>query len=153
MGIFLQDLEAGEAVEIEVAKRLAKFWGPRGYLPVLKERAKGHDIKLLHPSARPILIEVKYDEKSEYTRNVAIEFQCSGKWSGIAATKADFWVIKYFDDGWKDGQTWRYRAVPTCKLVEEWRSHRYAAVYGGDECRARMILIPVRAFSTFGVLI
>lgn len=145
MGVFLNDLEQGEAVEQEVAARLQKFWEPQGYLPVLKEKEKGHDIRLVHPSKRPILCEVKFDRTSQTTKNIAIEFQCSGKWSGIATTKADFWVFKYFD------RAWQFRAVTTAKLTEEWRSRRYQSVYGGDDCRARMILMPVRALSTMGV--
>jgi hypothetical protein len=146
MGIFLDDLKEGEAVEVEVAARLASFWEPRGYLPVLKEREKSHDIKLVHPSNRPILIEIKYDRESKRTGNIAIEFQCSGKWSGLATTKADFWVFKYWDR-----DSWHYRAVATSVLMAKWRSRRYPAVYGGDECRARMVLVPVRALSTLGV--
>jgi hypothetical protein len=146
MGVFTEDLAAGEGVELEVVARLEKYWGPRGYLPILKEGEKGHDIRLVHPSERPILIEVKYDRESQRTGNIAIEFQCSGKWSGIATTKADAWAFKYWDR-----DAWHYRVVLTEKLTEAWRSKRFRAVYGGDECRARLILVPVRALSTWGI--
>ncbi len=152
MGIFTEDLEAGELVEQEVAARLEKFWYPRGYLPLLKEHEKGHDIKLIHPSGRSVLIEVKFDRESERTGNMAIEFQCSGQWSGIATTRADFWVFKYWDQAALDTHgDWQFCAVPRHTLIKEWRSRRYPAVYGGDNMRARMILVPVRTFSTWGI--
>lgn len=146
MGEFLKDLAAGETVEMEAAQRLAKFWKPRGYLPVLHEREKSHDIKLVHRTHRPILVEVKYDRKSQETGNIAIEFYCSYQFSGIATTKADFWVFKY----WR-ANGWHWRAIPTAKLIKEWKSRWYPAVYGGDECRARLILVPVQVLSTWGV--
>lgn len=155
MGNFRNDLDAGEAVEVEVAQRLRPWWGAHGYQPVLKEREKGHDIRLVHPILPTILVEVKYDRESENTGNIAIEYQCNHRWSGIATTEANFWVIKHYDraGSYRGKSGWFYQAVTTKQLTAEWRSRRYQSVYGGDECRARLILVPVRALSTMGVRI
>jgi hypothetical protein len=67
------------------------------------QRAPNHyfpdwDVKATHPiSGRIMTFEVKFDEMSSQTGNVAIEYECRGKPSGIKITKAICWV-QYFDD-------------------------------------------------------
>jgi hypothetical protein len=159
MGNFTEDLAFGQTVEQEVLARL-KPKIPSGYYYAPDCRPeKSHDLKFVNPFiSKTILIEVKCDRESEKTRNVAIEFQCSDQWSGIATTKAQIWVVKFCvhtpndKNGW-DHTIWGMRAVLTRDLVTAWRSKRYRTTYGGDNDRARMFLIPVHEFQTWGVTI
>ena len=41
-----------------------------------------------------ITVEVKEDERAKETGNVVIEYESRGKPSGIATSKADFWVLR-----------------------------------------------------------
>ena len=44
-------------------------------------------------------IEVKTDFQASRTGNLYIEFECWGKQSGLATTKADFWVFLIMKQG------------------------------------------------------
>lgn len=79
-------------------------------------------------------IEVKSDTQASYTGNLAIEYECSGKPSGINATKADFWIYficyKDYDECYK---------IPTEELREI--ATKCKKVSGGDGNRSRMYLV------------
>ena len=144
---FDQDIIEGEAAEMEVMPRVRKFL-PVGFEYVPGPFQKTHDLRFVHLLGEELLIEVKWDQFSQKSKNVAVEFECSGHWSGIATTQAQVWVFKYFDGL---NNRWCYRAVGTQQLVEEWRSKRWRTTYGGDNNRARMFLVPVAVFETWGV--
>lgn len=38
-------------------------------------------------------IEVKTDRMAHTTGNLAVEYKCRGKWSGISTTQADWWAF------------------------------------------------------------
>ena len=87
MGTFAQDLKEGKAIE-SIVLDLIKIKYPaatiiNGYLP-------GYDIWIpeIHKS-----IEVKSDQKSQYTGNILIEVEMFNKPSALFNTKADYWVI------------------------------------------------------------
>lgn len=95
------------------------------------------DLRLTHKTAgNSWAYEVKSDTVAARTGNLAIEFECSGRPSGIAATKADYW-IHYIPTT----NTYYRLKVETLKKiikrVDPWTT------YGGDGGRARMYLLPI----------
>lgn len=77
------------------------------------------------------------------TGNIAIEYQCDGKPSGISITQADWWVHQLCDD---DGRTLVYFVFPVEELKTLCRSAMRAGRYhkgGGDDGRFNNILLRV----------
>ena len=81
-----------------------------------------------------IKIEVKSDRQASRTGNLAIEYECNKKPSGITSTEADYWIyfIVYPD---RD----ECYIIPIEKLRELVKScHK---VRGGDGMRSKMFLL------------
>jgi len=73
-------------------------------------------------------------------KTMFIEYECSGKPSGVTTTKADFWY--YFMVGRKEVQAWK---IPIAKLKEA--IPRYMRkVNGGDGGRSRGYILDVTEF-------
>ena len=82
-----KDKEKGEEVE----KRLVEYLKKK-YPKTKKINGKFKDYDIEVPEENKT-IEVKNDIGSIDTPNYFIEFSCNYKKSGIAATKADYWII------------------------------------------------------------
>jgi hypothetical protein len=85
-----------------------------------------------------IRVECKFDKMSKKTGNVAIEYECYGKPSGISASKAEWWAIIYFN---KEKDDYEIGFVSSEKLKEVCPSLR--KVKGGDDWASKMYLLPV----------
>lgn len=76
----------------------------------------------------------------EQTGNIAIEFACDGKPSGISATEADFWVHELR----RGNETLVYLMFPIERLKqlarEAWRAGNYRR-NGGDDGRFDVVLL------------
>jgi hypothetical protein len=89
--------------------------------------------------------EATYEVKSDRLaykfggKTMFIEHECSGKPSGIRATKADYWV--YFMVR-PNGEYTAYR-IPTADLKEATKGCRQ--VSGGDGMRSRGFIVPVKS--------
>lgn len=86
---FIQDLEFGELWEARLIPRVDNF----SYeFPEVKDRSKW-DIKFYVNPDEVLRIEVKADRMMHKTNNIAIEFMCNDKPSGIDISKALVWAI------------------------------------------------------------
>lgn len=105
---FQTDLTNGQEAEIEFAE-LTMTTRPDIYsnyqlnASSTLEGLKEYDIKFQRKEptrngAMYTYVEVKNDYKSSKTNNIAIEYECSGKPSGISTTKASYWVQKVYED-------------------------------------------------------
>jgi|TARA_R100000482_G_scaffold124682_1_gene78399 hypothetical protein len=89
----------------------------------------------LYNIIRNSTMEVKSDRKWKSTGNIAIEFECNGKPSGIAKTEADYYGINLcYGDAY-----WGHLVFPTDRMREIASTFRYC--YGGDGGRAKMYLV------------
>jgi len=79
-------------------------------------------------------VEVKCDRLSHKTGNVVIEYQCSGKPSGITSTKADFWM--YFIIAPEAERCYKIPTANLRKLIVGQRT-----IKGGDGKRSHMKLL------------
>ena len=81
--------------------------------------------------------EVKSDKLSYKTGNLAIEFQCNKKASGLTATKADYWYYFVVDSKNK----YEVYKFPVDELKQLVLRENCRQVNGGDGWRARMYLL------------
>ena len=89
---FVEDLSRGKQVEQMLLDKLKSKYPSAAII----DKFKGYDIWIpeIHKS-----IEVKADEKSNYTGNIVVEIEMYGKPSALLTTTADYWVFY-------DGKFW-----------------------------------------------
>lgn len=94
---------------------------------------------------REIKVEVKRErDKWKKTGNIAFEFRCSGKPSGLAVTKADYWVHVLSLDGVPEAAfIFRVEHLKG-KLRAMLKEGRVRVISGGDRDAAEMILFPLK---------
>lgn len=93
--------------------------------------------------ATKVRVEVKRDEMVSETGNVAIEFECNGKPSGIAATESDWYGIQLAGEQYNDEVI---IFIKTDRLKKKARKYFGTNVkQGGDGGRAKMVCLPVIA--------
>jgi hypothetical protein len=135
---FHRDLEFASVYERRIPELFEnkKHWfSPRG--------SKEYDVGITNGDDDDILFEVKADRRTKHTGNVAIEFRCRGKDSGITTTGSDYWV--YFIDG-----TERYYVIPTQNIRDAIDQKKWSrTVRGGDDYVAEMYLFSEGVFSEF----
>ena len=86
---FIHDLAVGQSYEIEALKYL-KY---DSYVQSdITKKISEYDLKIKRNNIET-KIEVKADLKCQFTGNIAIEYSCNNKRSGISTTTADFWVV------------------------------------------------------------
>ena len=89
----------------------------------------------LYNIVRNSTMEVKSDRKWKSTGNIAIEFECNGKPSGIAKTEADYYGINLcYGDAY-----WGHLIFPTDRM--RILASKCEQRYGGDGGRAKMYLV------------
>ena len=87
-------------------------------------------------------IEVK-TERGQWvdSGNLAIEFECRGKPSGIATTKASYWLHILEIDG-EDYCSLLFRTDVLKKAIKSTKGYRI--VNGGDDNLSRLVLVPIK---------
>lgn len=139
---FTTDLEFGEKYEIELLKYLdyEKFKKPKGNF-------KPYDIKI-YKDGKKIKYEVKADKLTYKTGNIAIEYQCNNKLSGIATTKAKYWA--YFII--KDDESYDLFIIPKSVIEKSIENKEYKRIVsGGDGYRARLYLFDMDLFKNYSI--
>lgn len=95
-------------------------------------------------------IEVKTDFQASRTGNLYVEFECWGKRSGLATTKADFWVFLIMKQG-TNKSSFGLDEIEIIKFVStnrlkticrEWLKHN-EKIKGGDQKTAYGCLIKI----------
>lgn len=111
MGKYVDNYKLSSEIGEKGEKVVRKFMKSLGYVVLSKCIDITHDYKLLK-DGKEYLIEIKTDvghmrpdkKTGEIydTGNIPIEYECRGKASGIAATKADFFIIylPYLNEIW-----------------------------------------------------
>ena len=122
---FQEDLKMGQEYEIKALQYLKydTYEIKKGYF-------KEYDIILDNITK----IEVKAEKLAGITGNIAIEYSCSGRPSGILTTEADLWVHFIVFDAYEECY-----CIPIQDLRNIVRNCR--SVRGGDGMRANMYLV------------
>ena len=97
---------------------------------------KEYDFKLIIDNVE-VKYEVKADRRSINTGNMVIEYECSGKASGIATTEAKYYayfVVRPLDQ-------WDLYIIPTDDLKTMINNREFKrTIKGGDGMRSRMYI-------------
>lgn len=137
---FDEDLiRGGKGEDIMVAEKEGEYKG-------LKRILGNHpDYDLIDNAG--YTFEVKTDYASKKYRNVAIEYWCDGKWSGILTTKAIDWLHIY----WCNNK-WMYSQVNVYSLKQYIQQNNPDKKPAGNDKNAYVFLIPKTDFvETFDV--
>jgi hypothetical protein len=136
---FLNDLSFGKKYENLLATYLQPF-----YTNINKIEGKFKDYDMICDNK--IKYEVKSDRLSIKTGNLAIEFMCNNKESGITSTKADFYayfIIKNLDE-------YDLYIIPTEDIKTKIKNKDYKrTVKGGDGWRSQMYLFDLKVFENY----
>lgn len=87
---FEQDLQQAANTEEQVAQ----WFADEGHEVIELNNDYRYDIKVKLKTGAVVLIEVKEDFMCKRTGNVAVEFQCRGKPSGIETSLSDYYIYK-----------------------------------------------------------
>lgn len=99
-------------------------------------------------------IEVKRERKAAFTGNLAVEYRCRGKSSGISITTSKWWVYVW-DDSEGYPSSVLFLDTKTFKLFIKKHWDEFRKVSGGDkEPRfphgvSRLILVPLSTISQY----
>lgn len=129
---FKSDLEIGQSIEMSVLKEIQKKYP---CAVQIGNKFKGYDIWIpeIHKS-----VEVKSDQKSQYTGNFVIECEMYGKPSALLTTTANYWVIY---DGKK--YIWiKPKKIIECIFLTQIKAVRFTS--RGDTQQKLAYLVPVK---------
>lgn len=151
MDYFKQDLENSEAGVQEIANLLVEHYTKAGHkvVGIKFDKTKAKDLGIRLSDGRCDDYEIKEDYLHHSTGNLAVEFSCNSKLSGITATKANYWVFIIHENKNLNGVfgCGRIAAVTTVsKLKALLESKSYRKMSGGDGGRAQMYLVPADDF-------
>jgi signal transduction histidine kinase len=138
---FRKDLSFGKKFE-----RMA-FQYFQGYDRVVyaPEKCKTHDVTFYNKGT-PCMVEVKADRWTQRTGNLAIEYNCSGKDSGILVTKADYWLHFCVNDGDKP-TVYKIPINDLKKIITEgYRTHQLR-----NKTKALVYLVPQERVAEYEV--
>lgn len=138
---FKKDLEDGHQAELEVIELLKRT------RPLFKNVERCHTKEYDFRGevwGGYITFEVKYDLMVEKTGNIAIEYESRGKPSGIATTKANFWVYKFL------GRYFLYLTSELKKHLYEDKGYDRKATGGDKGSNTKMFLVGVEKFMKWG---
>lgn len=84
-------------------------------------------------------IEVKTDRMAHKTGNIAIEFQCRGRLSGIATSEADYWAFVL-----NDNKFILFIKTDILRAIARLYYEKGFIKKGGDDKASDMIVIPLK---------
>lgn len=104
---------------------------------------KPYDLKTCF-EGEEITFEVKADRLAKRSNNIAIEYECKNKASGICTTEADYWV--YFIVG-----TPTYFIIPTTALRDAIKEQKYKMkiTANATEFKNKLYLFGVDTFEEY----
>ena len=137
---FKNDLKFGKKYEMELLKYLDyNIYETKDGL------FKEYDLKI-NINQKSITYEVKADRLTYITNNIAIEYECSKKDSGISTTKSDFYA--YFII--KPNDNYDLYIIPTEDIKTFIKENKFIRIVnGGDNYNSKMYLFNVNIFKNF----
>lgn len=138
MSNFHADLARAQKTQERLAEKLAECLNDSKILDI--DGDKHYDIKILYGD-KEITFESKEDLMSAKTGNMFLEYECSGKPSGITTTKSDFYLLTMAERG---GIMSDYIIpVKTLRCMIHKKKY-FSIVSGGDNMAARGYLFKVK---------
>jgi len=139
---FKKDLQDGQLAEREAIEKL------QVHFPEISDfkqsDTKDYDIQGIL-DGQPVTFEVKNDLMAHKTGNVAIEYKCRGKASGLSTSKADYWIYKF------DNTFFLFKTDTLRQQLFDKKNY-FRLVTGGDiGSNTKMYLVKVKALRTWGM--
>jgi len=137
---FVQDLKLGkkyENISLEYLKYDDIIFQP-------EKKFKEYDFGIII-NKKKLYFESKCDRLAHNTGNLAIEFECNKKPSGITTTKAHYYMYHIINNN----ECYKIPTRILRKMIKNEEYHR--EVLGGDGWRSRMYLIKVTKFKKYKV--
>jgi len=124
------DFDVDLPIAQKTERQVAEFLIARGGMTFIEDcDTNAYDLRMKTKSGEEVTIEVKEDFTCERTGNVGVEFECRGKPSGIAVSKAKVYMYKIHEP---DGRIGLY-VIPTKDLKAMIaRQEYFRIVNGGD---------------------
>lgn len=123
---FEEDLAIAQKTEAEVAQLIMKL--NQNITKVKYCKNGDYDLLLIYKNGHTKTVEIKEDFYCQRSGNVALEYECRGKLSGISTTKANIIMYKVHMNN-----IVCFHACTASKLKESIRNRRYFRdVVGGD---------------------
>ena len=138
---FKNDLAFGESYELELLKHIPhdKYNKPDG-------KFKDYDLEIIH-NDKSIYYEVKADRKASLTGNLAIEYECFNKPSGIATTKADYYAYFIIN-----GDDYDLYIIPVKEIITLIQIKDYKRIVkGGDYNKSKLFLFELYKFNEYKI--
>lgn len=139
MNTFKKDLQLGNKYELKALEYIEYD----NYV-ISQGNFKPFDIDVIKDD-KHIYYEVKCDRLSYKTGNIAIEYECSNKPSGISTTKSDYYI--YFVIYPTKEICFKIPTKELKELIKDCRSVR-----GGDGYRSKMNLLKIYKIHPFTIL-
>lgn len=137
---FYYQLQKGEKYELELLKHI-----PHYKFRKMNGNFKDYDLKIFHTKTRYNLYEVKTDYQIHKTGNIAIEYKCNFKPSGITTSTARYWAIFETTDA---GYT--LYIIPRSIINKKIYNREYhKTVSGGDNMASKLFLFDKNVFEKY----
>ena len=138
--VFSQDLTFGQSFEHEFLKHIEY-----DTFIISEGKFKEYDLKICK-DANTTYYEIKADRIAYMTKNIAIEYKCSGISSGIRTTTSDFYGYFLVEPSNK----YSLYIIPTSKIKEYIQAKQYKRkCKGGDNGKSCMYLFDLVVFNSF----
>lgn len=141
MNNFEKDLLFGQSYEklLIPLMSMTKYKSPIGLF-------KGYDIVDLSDEENPLFFEVKADKMAHKTGNIAIEFECFNKRSGIETSTADYWAVFVVINE----KQYNLYMIPRNEIIKMIINKKYFKIVdGGDYNRSKMYLFKLEEFKNY----
>lgn len=102
-------------------------------------------------SENDVKVEVKRDFLASETGNLAIEYKCRGKLSGLSVSLADWYAFFLGGDEYKDEVIVLIKTDRLKKIVKKVYNKNKQKIMGGDDNLSEMILIDVYQLLTTNI--
>ncbi len=135
--VFNDDLKFGNYYELELLKYIDcdSYIKKTGYF-------KEYDIKI-YKNNKSVKYEVKADRITYYTKNIAIEYECSNKVSGVITTKAKYYAYFVINPN----NDYELYIIPVKKIIKYIMKNKYKKILtGGDNNKSKFYLFDENLF-------
>lgn len=140
MSKFARDLKIGQYFEDKLLSHVKyiSYDRPDGYFP-------DYDFKFYKKSGKTTTYEVKADFYIPLTGNIAIEYECNNRPSGISLSTAKYWAIFAYN-----GTNYTLYKIPKKILIHSIEKQKYfKKAVGGDNNASRLYLFKKELFNEY----
>ena len=145
---FGKDLTDAQKTETEIIRAIEKRYGSKQVGE--KGKTNAWDFEMFFPFKGTFSFEIKEDIRAKETGNIAVEYHCREKLSGISVSKADYYIYRIHQEAGI-----QHYIIETPELKRLIKSQFYwKKVVGGDpDSQTKMYLFKVDVFIKYAKLL